>query len=118
MNSDNIVKLMSNSSNYITKNNRLFKNIKSDTKADYIWLEKSGIIIVTDKAVFSLDFQTIEKYIKNLNQIDFENVEFSQLPQSKSYLKIIGLSYFIENMTTSLTSDVVKTILKNNHITS
>jgi len=107
---------MSNSSNYITKINRLLKNIKSDTKADYIWLEKSDIIIVTDKVVFSLDFQTIEKYVKNLNQIDLENVEFSQSSQSKSYLKIIGLFYFIENMTTPLTSDVVEIILKNNHI--
>ena len=55
MNSDNIVNFMSNSSNHITNINRFLKNIKSDCKADYIWLEKSGIIIVTEKIVFTLD---------------------------------------------------------------
>jgi len=67
MNSDNIVKFILNSSNYITNINRLFKNIKSNCKADYIQLEKSGIIIVTDKVASALDFQTIERYVKNLN---------------------------------------------------
>ena len=55
INSDNIVKFMSNSSNYITNINRLLKNIKSDCKADYIRSEKSGIIIITDKVVSTLD---------------------------------------------------------------
>jgi len=55
INSDNIVKFMSNSSNYITNINRLLKNIKSDCKADYIQSEKSGIIIITDKVVSTLD---------------------------------------------------------------
>jgi len=55
MNSDNIVKFMSNSSNHITNINRLLKNIKSDCKANYIQSEKSGIIIVTDKVVSILD---------------------------------------------------------------
>jgi len=72
MNNDNIVKFMSNSSNHITNINRLFKNIKSDCKVDYIWLEKSSII---NKVVSILDLQTIEKYIKNSNHINMENVE-------------------------------------------
>jgi len=75
MNSDNTVKFISNSSNHIININRLFKNIKSDCKVDYIQLEKSGIIIVTDKVISILDLQTIEIYIKNSNQIDVENVK-------------------------------------------
>ena len=67
MNSDNIVKFMLNSSDHITNINRLLKNIKSDCKANYIWSEKSSIIIVTDKVMFTLDLQIIEKYVKNLN---------------------------------------------------
>jgi len=55
MNSDNIVRFISNPSNHITNINRLLKNIKSDCKVDYIQLEKSGIIIVTDKVTFALD---------------------------------------------------------------
>jgi len=51
MNSDNMVKFMSSSSDYIININRLLKNIKSECKANYIRIEKSGIIIVTDKVV-------------------------------------------------------------------
>jgi len=67
MDSNNIVKFMSSSSNYIININRLLKNIKSECKADYIRTEKSGIIIVTDKVMSPLDLQTMEKYIKNSN---------------------------------------------------
>ena len=113
INSGNIIKFISNSSNHITNINRLLKNIKSDCKAGYIQSEKSGIIIITDKVAFILDLQTIERDVKNSNQIDVENVDVSQLPQSKSYLKIIGLSYLTN---TPLTLNVAETILKNNHI--
>ena len=75
MNSDNIVKFMSNSNNHITNINRLLKNIKSNCKADYIWLKKSSIIIVTDKVASALDLQTIERFVKNSNQIDVKNVK-------------------------------------------
>ena len=107
---------MSNSSDHITNINRVLKNIKLEIKADYIYSETSSIVIVTNKVAFSLDLQNIEKYIKNLNQIDLENIETSQLPQSKLYLKIIGLPYLIKNMNTPLTLDIVEKILQNNHI--
>jgi len=74
MNSDNIGKFMTNLSNHIININRLLKNIKSECKADYIRSEKSGITIVTNKIVFALDLQIMEKYIKNTNQINAENV--------------------------------------------
>ena len=45
-----------------------------------------------------------------------EKVKVSYLPQSKSYLKIIGISYMIENNNTLISADVVETIIKNNHI--
>jgi len=37
-------------------------------------MDQTGIIIVTNKVAFSLDFQVIEKYVKNANLIDLENV--------------------------------------------
>jgi len=113
MNSNNTGKFMANSSDHIININRLLKNIKSECKTDYIRSEKSGIIIVTDKVISALD---LEKYIKNTNQIDVENVQAPHLPQSKSYLKIIGLPYLMENMNVLLNSEVVEKILKNNHI--
>jgi len=114
MNSNNIGKFMANSSDHIININRLLKNIKSECKADYIRLEKSNITIVTDKVVSTLDLRTMKKYIKNANQIDMENVQASCLPQS--YLKIIGLPYFMKNTNVLLNLEVVKKILKNNHI--
>ena len=116
MDSNNIAKFMSNSSNYIININRLLKNIKSECKADYIRADKLDIIIVTDKVVFSLNLQTMEKYIKNSNQIDVDKIKSLRLPQSKFYLKIISLLYFIDNMNMLIKADMVENILKNNHI--
>ena len=38
-------------------------------------MDQAGIIIVTNKFTFTLNLQTIEKYIKNTNLIDSENVD-------------------------------------------
>ena len=55
MNSNNIIKFILNSSDHITNINRLLKNIKSDCKVNYIQLEKSSIIIVTNKVASASD---------------------------------------------------------------
>ena len=107
---------MSSFSDHIINIIRLLKNIKSKYKADYIRIEKLGIIIVTDKVTSALDLQTIEKYIKNSNQIDADKIETPQLPQSKLYFKIISLPYLMKNMNVSITFDMVEKILKSNHI--
>ena len=116
MDSDNIVKFMFSSNDYIININRLLKNIKSEYKADYIRAEKSDIIIIIDKVISPLDLQTIEKYIENSNQINANKVESPWLPQSKFYLKIISLLYFMDNMNVLIKTNIVKKILKNNHI--
>ena len=116
INNDNMVKFMSNFSNYIININRFLKNIKLECKVDYIRVDKSCIIIITNKVTSALDLQTIEKYIKNSNQININKVKISQLFQLKSYLKIIRLPYLMENMNIPITLDIVEKILKNNHI--
>ena len=55
MNSNNIIKFILNSSNHISNIDRLLKNIKSDCKVNYIQLEKSSIIIVTNKVASASD---------------------------------------------------------------
>jgi len=79
-------------------------------------VETSGIVIVTNKFASSLDLQIIKNYIKNANHINADEVEVPRLSQSKSYLKIIDISYLQENINNPLTSNVVKDIIKNNHI--
>jgi len=39
-----------------------------------------------------------------------------RLSQSKSYLKILSISYFVENTNLLISSDIVESIIKSNHI--
>jgi len=45
-----------------------------------------------------------------------DKVEVPKLPQSKSYLKIIGILYLQENIVTPITLSVVEDVIKKNHI--
>ena len=83
---------------------------------NFIQLDPVGITIITNKVTLALDLQSIKNYIKNINCIDSEEVEIFYFSQSKSYLKIIGISYLQENMSIPITSNVVKDIIKKNHI--
>ena len=60
--------------------------------------------------------RTIEKAIKNSEKINKDSVESSCLPQSKSYLKILELSYFAKNMNEPVISQIVEEVLKKSHI--
>jgi len=40
----------------------------------------------------------------------------SQLPQLKSYLKILEVSYFLENTNLYITFNIVEMVIKNSHI--
>ena len=68
--------------------------------------------IVTNKVVLPLDLKVIENFVKNVDNVNLEDIEAPRLPQSKSYLKIIGISYFLENTNVSITSDFVESIIK------
>jgi len=70
------------------------------------------VTIVTNKVVLPLDLKVIENFVKNVDNVNSENIEAPRLPQSKSYLKIIGISYFLENTNISITSDFVESIIK------
>ena len=106
-NNDNKINFIKDSSNHITNLNRTLKNIKSDIMVNFICQEILEITIVTNKVTSTLDLQTIENYMKNANCIVAKEVEVSYLPQSKSYLKIIGIPYLGEFTNISITSEVV-----------
>ena len=84
--------------------------------ANFIWSDQSGIIIATNKVVLPLNLQTIEKYVKNANHIEADKVKAPCLPQSKSYLKIISISYLLENTNTPILADIIELIIKSNYI--
>jgi len=94
----------------------MLKNIKLEVMADFICMEKSGLVITTNKVASNLDLQTIKKYVKNSYSVDADNVESPRLPQSKSFLKIISILYISENTNSYIMSDEIKGIIKANHI--
>ena len=71
---------MESSSAYITNLNRALKNIKSEVMADFVCIDQTDIIIVSNKVTSSLNLQTIKKYIKNTNLINSNKVNAPQLP--------------------------------------
>ena len=77
---NNKTKFMKESSDHVTNINKLLQSIKSDIKVDFICLEYLEVIIVTNKVVFPLDFQMIEKYVKNTNYIIVDSVEVPCFP--------------------------------------
>ena len=79
---------MKESGAYVANLNRTLKNIKLEVTVDFVCSDASGIIVVTNKVTNSSDLQAIKHYVKDANYINS-----LRLPQSKSYLKIIGLPY-------------------------
>ena len=117
MNSNNNSIFMKNSSLHVANINKHLKNTKSEVLINYIQSDPLDITIVTNKISQQSDLQIIDQYVKNSNNINTLQVEESHLPQSKSYLKIIGIPFFTHGNTQEcLTSSDVKTILKQNQI--
>jgi len=104
------------SSTHVININRALKNIKSNVMVDFICSDNKGIVIATNNIASPSDLQAIEKYVKSTVCVEAKHVESSRLPQSKSYLKIIGVLYLSEHTNTRITSDDVERILKSNHI--
>jgi len=79
------------SNKHISNINRDLKNIKLDIMADFIQADHRRLVITTNKAAFTLDFNTIKRYIRNVNTINSNNIISSRLFQSKFYLKILDI---------------------------
>ena len=65
---------------YVTNTNQLLKDIKSEICADFIHSDNKGIIITTNKITLTSDMNIIEKYMKNLNDVDSNEVMSLRLP--------------------------------------
>ena len=91
-----IAELIVNSAHiHIANVNKCLKNSKSDIITDFIRSTNNGIIITTNKPTNDLNLSTIERYLKNIQNIDPDSIESPHLPKSKLYIKIIGLPYKI-----------------------
>ena len=103
-------------STHVTNTNRVLKNIKLEVMAEFICMEKSGLVITANKVASALDLQAIKKYIKNSYNVDMDNMESPRLLQSKLFFKIIGISYISEITNSYIMSDKIKSIIKTNYI--
>ena len=101
---------------HITNINYIFKNIKSNICADYISSDNKGVNIITNNVASSSDLQEIEKYIKQSLNDNSNSIITPRLPQSKSYLKIVGISYYVNKSSTCITTEDIERILKNTYI--
>ena len=66
--------------------------------------------------MFTSDLNTIEKYIKNIEAVDLNDIMLPRLPQSKLYLKILGIFYLIEETNVSITANVIERVLQSTYI--
>jgi len=117
MSNDNNNSFIKSSTFHIANINRLLRNTKLDVAVDFIRSDPIGIVIVTNKVTSLSDLQIISQYIKKSEDINELQVEEPCLPQSKLYLKIIGIPFFLNGKTQDrLNASNVETILKQNQI--
>ena len=117
MSTENNNNFMKNSALHISSINKQLQNAKSEVLVDYIQSNTLGIMVITNKMSQQSDLLIIEQYVKNSNDINTLQVEEPHLPKSKSYLKIIGISYYPHgNSQDCLNSSDIETILKQNQI--
>ena len=116
MSNNSVMSFIKNSSSHVININRILKNIKSSTMANFIHVDNKGIIITTNNIASLSDLQAIEQYIESVVCIELEQVQSLRLFQSKSYLKIISVPYLNKSTNTHISSDKIEKILKGNHI--
>ena len=116
MNINSANSFIKNLSTHVININRALKNIKLNIIVDFICVDNKGIVITTNNIASPLDLQAIEKYIKSIVYIEAKYVESPRLPQSKLYLKIIGILYLSKHTNSCITSNNIEKILKSNHI--
>jgi len=74
-------------------------------------VDDKGMVITTNKVVVTLDLNIIEKYIKNVDDIDINKVISPRLLYSKIYLKILDISYYIKDTNLSIIPNIIERII-------
>ena len=98
----------------ITNINEHLKNSNSDIIADFICLSNNGVIITKNRPANATELSRIENFLKKIDNIDLISIEAPHLPKSKSYMKIVGLSY--NSKLGMITPGFIKGVLKETHL--
>jgi len=114
MSIDNINSFMKSSSLHVTNINWSLRNTKSEVLVNFIQSDTSSVTVIMNKVTVQSDLHIIENYVKKVEDINIINVDMPCLPQSKFYLKIIGIPYFSHNNSNKhLTPNNVEGIIKH-----
>ena len=116
MNINNTERIMTQSNLYIVNINKLLKEVKSKILADYFYSNNNFFVIITDKTAILFDLSILEKYMKELNNVNSDNIISPKLLQSKLHLKILGILYFLDNTNLSIMSDIIERVIKSIYI--
>ena len=116
MDSNNARMFITTAGDHVININHALKGIKSDVVADFIRSDFIGLIVVANKVPASSNISIINNYVKNSFGSDVNDIQDACLPQSKSYLKILGIPYLMENTNTLMDSNVMENIIKASHI--
>ena len=92
------------------------KYIYSISQISKLSLTLCTFSITSSVASLFLILNIIEKYIKELNNVNIINAISPRVLQSKSYLKILGISYFIKNTNLPIILDIIKSVIKSTYI--
>ena len=116
MRSNNSKRVIAKANAHATNINRLLKRVKFTISIDFICTDNKGILITTNNVASASDLNIIEKYVKELNDVDHNNIISLHLLQLKSYLKVLGISYLVEDTNLPIFSDIIKSIIKLTYI--
>ena len=111
MNKDNAKVIESNVSSHIKSINRSLKETNLNILSNFIHLEKLDIIITTNQVASAQDMSIIKDTLKNSENINQNLIESPHLPQSKLFLKILGLLYYLENTNKAISPDIILGVL-------
>jgi len=101
---------------HIMNLNHVLKSIKSDIIVDFIWTDYRSLIITSNKVTSSSNISIINNYIKKCDNVNVRDIQDAYFPQSKSYLKILGILYLIEGTNMPINSSVMELIIKSIYV--
>jgi len=59
---------------YVSNINKLLKRVKSKISVNFIWSDNKRLFITTNKVAAISDLNIVKKYIKNLNNVDSNDI--------------------------------------------
>ena len=115
--SNNSKRLMAKTNTHVTNINRLLKEVKSTISIDFIHTDNKGILITTNNIASAFDLNIIEMYIKELNNVDHNDIKSPCLPNQNHIWKFLAFLTLLRTQTSQF-SLISLRMLSNQHIYS